>query len=180
MVKPGAGWVIRLLVCSGAPGWATLVCGIGITGSLVKQPHPLALWTHTHTHIVVSELSAHFGKTVAWQRSPSHPAWEELRSGPSANAGSLFYHRSMCVSLCEGGRPTSLITDWELDKFEASIKTNTSHTPILKANSPSRRKTQNVGHKRPPQSFQKNIYHLHKDYYIECIALEFKNWIKLH
>lgn len=141
-----------------------------VTGETATSPR--AMDTHTHTHIVVSELSAHFGKTAAWQRSSSHPAWEELRSGPSANAGSLCYHRSMCVSLCEGGRPTSLITDWELDKFEASIKTNTSRTPTLKANSPSQRKTQNVWHKRPPQSFQKNIYHLHPDYYIECIALD--------
>ncbi len=149
VVLPGAGQVIRLLVFRsswvGQPGmwhWYNRVIG-GTTTS------PCTMDTHTY---VVSELSANFGKTAAWQRSPSHPAWEELRSGPSANAGSLSYHRSMCVSLCEGGRPTSLIRDWELDKFEASIKTNTSHTPTLNSNSLVKEKKNGLKH--PPQSFQ--------------------------
>lgn len=110
-LQPGAGWVIRLLVFrSSWVGYAGMWHWYNrVTGETATSPR--AMDTHTHTHIVVSELSAHFGKTAAWQRSSSHPAWEELRSGPSANAGSLCYHRSMCVSLCEGGRPTSLITD---------------------------------------------------------------------
>ncbi len=169
---PGAGQVIRLLVFRsswvGQPGmwhWYNRVIG-GTTTS------PCTMDTHTY---VVSELSANFGKTAAWQRSPSHPAWEELRSGPSANAGSLSYHRSMCVSLCEGGRPTSLIRDWELDKFEASIKTNTSHTPTLNTNSPGQRKKKMDWNIHLKVS-KINIYNLHRLLYVLYSNSEL-NWM---
>ncbi len=169
---PGAGQVIRLLVFRsswvGQPGmwhWYNRVIG-GTTTS------PCTMDTHTY---VVSELSANFGKTVAWQHSPSHPAWEELRSGPSANAGSLSYHRSMCVSLCEGGRPTSLIRDWELDKFEASIKNKHIPHTNLKLKLPWSKKKKMDWNIHLKVS-KINIYNLHRLLYVLYSNSEL-NWM---